>query len=248
VRILSACLAFALLSACAAVPRPPARGSQAAILGALSDTLQYQYHACVPLGWRPVAVAGTYYPGYIASLQNYAEWLDAIWRARIDFSEISKPAVKPVFEVLNHLTKAGLLVRKQEASFYDYFLTANALPYYYGWSRYNNNYGKMQYLCYSTLVPDRLVWMQRIARPNDWRGRAQWYRVSFAWKASAPAQWANDPFLREHSVILAPVKSPAVALMYYNDSDWHVGALYDRTWMLPVLRDVAAWKMQRPGR
>lgn len=231
------------LNACSAVHRPPPPGSQAAVIAALSDTLDYQYHACVPLGWHPIAVAGTYYPGYIASLQNYEEFLDAIWRANIGVSESSKPDVKPVFEILNHLVKAGLLVRKRDANAdYDYYLSTNALPYYYGWSRYGNNNGKMQYLCYSHLVPDRLLWMQRIRRPTDWRGRAQWYRVSFAWKASAPARWARDPLLREHSVILAPVKSPALALMYYAHGEWHVGSLYDRTWMLPELRDASAWK------
>lgn len=189
-----------------------------------------------------MAVAGTYYPGYVASAQNYAEWLDAIWRGRITSSELSKPAVKPVFEVLNHLAKAGLLERKRVASVYNYYLTAGALPYYYAGSRYNDNYGKMQYLCYSALVPSRLLWIQRIAGPSHWRGHAQWYRVSFAWRASTPASWARDPFLRKHSVILSPVRSPALALMYYDRGVWHVGNLYDRTRMLPVVRDAAAWR------
>lgn len=191
-------------------------------------------------------VVRTYYPGYIASLQNYEEFLDAIWRAKIAVTEISKPEIKPVFEMLNHLANAGLLVRKRDSSVYNYYLTTNALPYYYGWSRYGNNNGKMQYLCYSHVVPDRLLWVQRISRPSDWRGRAQWYKISFTWRASAPAGWARDTFLREHSVILTPVKSPAVALMYYARGDWHVGSLYDRTWMLPALRDAAAWKVRSP--
>ncbi|MGZ3526652.1 MAG: hypothetical protein ACXVAO_03010, partial [Vulcanimicrobiaceae bacterium] len=101
-----------LVSACASQPSP---GSQRALLDASSSELQYQYHAWVPLGWAPVAIAGTYYPGYVASLQGYAEYLDAIWRGRIEADDVQKPRVREVFEVLNHLAKVALLVRKHTA-------------------------------------------------------------------------------------------------------------------------------------
>jgi hypothetical protein len=232
---------LACLSACTPTPDPPAGGSRAAILSELSYAFTFQYHACVPLGWGPVAVAGTYYPGYVASLQNYGEFLDAVWRARIALPQISDPQIRPVYEVLNHLVGAGLLSRTRDASVYEYYMTANAMHYYYGISRYDNNRAWMQYLCYSRVLPDRLLWVQRIPQPSDWTGHAQWYRVSFTWKASAPAGWARDPFLRRHSVILSPLKSPTQAKMFYIDGHWHVANIYDRTWMLPALRDAAAW-------
>src|SRR5690242_21191400 len=97
-RRFSAFVAALLLSACSHAPPP---GSQLAMLNALSSALDVQYHACVPLGWNPVAVAGTYYPGYVASLQNYEETWDAIWRGSIAVSDIAKPRVRAVYDVLN---------------------------------------------------------------------------------------------------------------------------------------------------
>lgn len=208
---------------------------------ALASALEVQYHACVPLGWNPVAVAGTYYPGYIASRQTYEETWDAIWRGRILVADATKHGVKPVYDVLNHLVKAGLLRRVRAASYYDYYLTYEALPYYYDTSWFDNNRGDMQYLCYSKIVPNRIVWSQRIRRPSDWSGPAQWYRASFTWTASTPLAWARDPFLRSHSVILAPLKSPTIAKMFYLDKTWHVVNIYDKTWMMPKVSDAAVW-------
>ena len=238
-----ALLAALLLSACAHAPTP---GSQAAVLNALSNALEVQYHACVPLGWNPVAVAGTYYPGYIASRQSYEETWDAIWRGRILAANVEKPSVKPVYEVLNHLEDAGLLRRVRTPLNYDYYLTPNALPYYYDTSWFDNNRGDMQYLCYSKIIPDRIVWVEHIRRPSNWSGPAQWYRASFKWRASASATWASDPFLRAHSVILAPLKSPTTAKMFYLDETWHVTNIYDHTWMMPKVSDATAWNSPQP--
>jgi hypothetical protein len=237
-RRLLAIVAALVLSACAHTPAPH---SQSAVLDALSNALDDQYHACVPLGWNPVVVAGTYYPGYIASLQSYEEVWDAIWRGRIPASDVAKPRVGTVYDVLNHLVKAGLLLRKRTPSDYDYYLTYRALPYYYDRSWYGNNNGNMQYLCYSKVVPSRIISLQRIRRPSDWTGPAQWYRASFAWAAGAPARWARDPFLRAHSVLLSPMRSPATAKMFYADKTWHVADIDDKTWRLPKVFDAAAW-------
>lgn len=238
-RRFAALVAALLLTACAHAPSP---GSKSALLDALSNALDKQYHACVPLGWNPVVVAGTYYPGYIASLQSYGEVWDAVWRGRIAASDVAKPTVRPVYDVLNHLVKAGLLIRKRTPFNYDYYLTYDALPYYDDRSWYGNNNGDMQYLCYSKIVPDRIIWLQHIQPPSDWTGPAQWYRASFAWKVGPPAAWARDPFLRAHSVMLSPMKSPATAKLFFTDKTWYVADIYDRTWMLPKVSDAAAWK------
>lgn len=240
---LAAFIASLLLGACSHAPPP---GSQAALLSALSNALDVQYHACVPLGWNPVAVAGTYYPGYVASLQNYEETWDAIWRGSIPASDVSKPRVRAVYEVLNHLAKAGLLTRKHTALSYDYYLTYKALPYYYDTSWFGNNRGDMQYLCYSKIVPTRVVWAERMSRPNNWSGPARWYQASFTWTVSASAAWARDPFLRKHSVMLPPLRSPTTAKMFYIDKTWHVVNIYDHTWMMPRVSDAAAWKAAAP--
>jgi hypothetical protein len=220
-----------LLSACT---RPAGPGSQQTLLDTLATQLRFQYHNCLPLGWQPVPVAGTYYPGYIASLQTYEEFLDAIWRGRIEAKDIAKPDVRVVFESLNHLVARGMLIRKQTGTAYDYFLTQQAIPYYYGSSLYGNNKADLQYLCYTTIVPDRIVWIQRIPNRAASRSRAQWYDVAFTWRTSPPESWADDPFLRSHSVVLAPLKSPTIAKMLYSRKEWYVLRIYDGTWGLPL--------------
>lgn len=239
-KVIAATVMMFLLAACAPKTGP---GSQYALLDALSEQL-YQYHSCIPLGWQPVAVAGTYYPGYIASLQGYAEFLDAIWRGRIPAGDVQKPRVAPVFRVLNHLVQAGLLDRKRTSTGFDYYLTEQALQYYYASSLYQDNRGNMQYLCYSKIVPEQIIWSQRIPRPPDWvPSKAQWYRVVFRWKTSALARWASaDPFLRSHSIVLSPLKSPTAARMFYLRNAWHLVNIYDGNWMLPALTDAAAWR------
>lgn len=237
-RKIAALLAVLLLSACAHAPMP---SSKSAVLDALSSALDGQYHACVPLGWKPVVIAGTYYPGYIASLQNYEEVWDAVWRGRIAASDVTKPDVRAVYGVLNHLVKAGLLTRTRTPSSYDYYLKYEALPYYNDRSLYGNNNGAMQYLCYSKIVPDRIVRLERIRPPSEWTGRAQWYQASFAWRVTVSAAWARDPFLRAHSVVLSPMSSPTTALMFYADKEWHVADISGKRWMLPRVADAAAW-------
>lgn len=238
---LAACT-LALLAACAS----NGPGSERAVVKALSAQLVFQYHECVPLGWEPMYSAGTYYPGYTASVQNYAEFLDAIWRGRIDDGEMKDPATTEVARVLDHLTAAGLLTRQVRVGRIDYGLTPNAFPYYYGSEEYGNNHDSLPYLCYSTVVPTRIAWIARIAPPS-WRRRskAQWYRASFEWKASEPAAWARDPFLRAHSVTLAPLSSPTTVMLVFARGTWSVLNIYDRGWMLPALSHPNAWVSAR---
>ncbi len=233
------CLALAglVLGEYELTPRP---NSNRALVAALSQDLRFTYHACVPLGWKPVPVHGTYYPGYTAAIANYAEWLDAIWRGSIAKRDLRNPDAKTVFEVLNHLTQAGLLTRKEFPRRYRYFLTPRAFGYYDGASVYKNNRDSLPYLCYSVIAPDRIVWLQRIPSPRGWVAGAQWYNVQFAWKPGARAGWTPDTFLRSHSVVLPPVDSPTSAKVYYSDNQWHLVNVYDRGWMLPALGNAAS--------
>jgi hypothetical protein len=228
-----------LLAACSA----PGPGSQQAMLAGLAQALRFQYHNCVPLGWQPVSVAGTYYPGFTATAQSYAEFLDAIWRGRIATKDLRNSSGRAVFGTLNHLMSAGLLDRKETPGGYNYFLKPQSFPYYFGSSLYGDNRDRLQYLCYSTIVPQKIVWSQRIPYPKGSRkSKAQWYRVLFTWMPSSPAAWANDPYFRKHSIVLAPIESPTAAKMYYYRDDWHVVDIYDRTWMLPATVDATAQK------
>ena len=167
---------------------------------------------------------------------NYAEWLDAIWRGRIDARDLRNPGAADVSTVLDHLASAGLLKEKRDAFGVDYLLTSNAFPYFYGSSLFNNNRDSLPYLCFSTIAPDKILWMHRIAKPSPLEnGAAQWYDVDFAWKPSARAGWADDGFLQAHSVVLAPLTSPTVAKMFYLNGQWHLVNIYDRGWMLPAV-------------
>lgn len=213
-----------------------------AVLASLAHDLRFTYHECVPLGWAPVAVSGSYYPGYTASIQNYGLWLDALWRGHVDRRDLKTAQARTVFATLNHLVRAGLLRRKTAPSGFDYFLTTSALPYFNGSSVFLNNRDSLPYLCYSSISPTHVEWVAPDAAAPSRRG-VKWYHVKFSWVPSAPPAWAHDPFLRAHSVVLAPITSPTIASIEYVDGDWTLANLYDRGWMLPALSQATA-----PGR
>jgi hypothetical protein len=232
-RLLPLVLISLLLGEYLATPKP---GSDRALLASLTQELRFTYHECVPLGWKPVPVRGTYYPGYTASAATYAEFLDAVWRGHVAAADLRSPDAAAVFAVLNHLRAAGLLTRNYRHHAYDFYLTPRAYPYYYGSSVFKDNHDSLPYLCYSTITPERILWKRAIAAPQSARGSgAQWYHVQFTWKPAAPAAWARDAFLRAHSVVLAPVASPTEARLYYENQNWYLANIYDRGWMLPAL-------------
>jgi hypothetical protein len=213
-----------------ATPRPD---SSRALLASLARELRFTYHDCVPLGWQPVPVRGTYYPGYTASAANYAEWLDALWRGRIAKAELREPQAHSVFTLLNHLVNAGLLSRRDDGAVYRYFMTPQALPYYYASSVFHDNRDSLPYLCYSTIVPQHIEWMTPVV--NTKTPHARWYDLQFTWKPSAAPEWAQDPVVRAHSVELAPLTSPTNAKVSYEDGSWYLDNIYDRGWMMPAL-------------
>jgi hypothetical protein len=231
-------LALLLLSACALAPRT-SRDEQ--LLADLKGDLAYQYHECVPLGWAPVRVMHSYYPGYTASLQNYAEWLDAMWIGSVHERDMQRPDVATVVSVLNHLVRTGLLVRKPSFDGYHYYMTIAASHYFYVSNLYRNNPDMIPYLCYSTVTPDKIVRTGPIRVERRGRRTLRVFSVTFEWKPSAPAPWANDPYLRAHSIILAPAQSPTTGNMVYANGDWDMASLDIRESPLPKLVDPSAW-------
>lgn len=75
------------------------------VMHALQTQLALQYHECVPLGWDPVPVDGTYYPGYSAELQDKNSWLPALWLGSIQPSDLRQPDGRAAYEVLNELVR-----------------------------------------------------------------------------------------------------------------------------------------------
>ena len=231
-------LATLFLTACALAPQI-SRDQQ--LLEALRDDLVFQYHECVPLGWAPVRVMNSYYPGYTASLENYAEWLDAMWIGSVHDSEMHRPDVETVVEVLNHLVGAGLLVRKRTLNGFHYYMTLAASHYLYVSNLYRDNPEMVPYLCYSTIVPEKIVRTGPIRNERYGRRMRQVFSVTFQWKAGEPASWARDPYLRAHSVILAPIHSPTTGEMVSSNGDWDMASLDQRESPLPTLVEPSAW-------
>jgi hypothetical protein len=238
VRMAAFVLATLLLTACALAPRT-SRDQQ--LLETLKADLAYQYHECVPLGWAPVRVMNSYYPGYSASLQNYAEWLDAMWIGSVHDSQMQRPDVATVVNVLNRLVDRGLLTRKRSRNGYHYFMTLAASHYFYVYNLYRNNPDMVPYLCYSTVMPTRIVRTGPVHVERRGMRTRCFFSVTFEWKDSAPASWANDPYLRAHSVILSPTKSPTIGNIVYVNGDWDMASLDNRESTLPTLVDPSAW-------
>lgn len=230
---LCAALLLPLLAACASHPQSHA-------LRVLKEQLAAQYHECVPLGWAPVPVGDSYYPGYTAALQSYHEWLDGIWVGKVYKRDLSNPQARTVTQVLDAFVQAGLMTSAATPDGRRYNLTPAAVRYYFGSEIYDNNHGSMPYLCYSSIEPVRIVWQGPPAREHNRRRSWLEFHAAFEWKASAPAYWAT-PFLRSHAVILPPTTSPSVGDFQVFRGNWYLVNIYSRGLMLPSLANKDAW-------
>ncbi|MGZ3550991.1 MAG: hypothetical protein ACXVAL_02745 [Vulcanimicrobiaceae bacterium] len=200
----------------------------------LNSDLSEQYHECVPLGWDPVPVETRYYyEGYTSEYWEEGVWLHPYWLGLIHTSDLSDPNVRAAYYVLNALTRAGMLERTSATGASFYRLTPRAIAYYFESNGFGNNPEHWSYLCYSRIVPRRVVWTKGV--------KDSLFRVAFEWSVSARAQWANDPFLRRHSVLLPPLSSPAVAVFAKSGDWWHITQLVTPTAMLPRTVDPAVW-------
>lgn len=146
-------------------------------------------------------------------------------------------------QVLDELARLDL-VQKQRAPGGDvYRLTVRAIPYFYTDNQFGNNVTGASYLCYSSIVPQRVVWndaihVERVARDAH---EAQVFRAAFEWSPSPAAAWAADPFIRSHSVILSPAPNLVVATLVKHDSEWQVERLHTGEPSLPRVVDASVW-------
>jgi hypothetical protein len=200
----------------------------------LSSDLSEQYHECVPLGWDPVPV-GTdyYYEGYTSEYREEGVWLHPYWLGLIHTSELSDPDARNAYDVLNALRRAGMVERANDTGAYFYRLTPRATAYYFEMNDVGNNPDHWPYLCYSSILPRRIVSTRRV--------KDGLFHVAFEWSASAPAEWANDPFIRRHSVILPPISNPAVAVFSNAGGWWHITRIVTPAFMMPRVVDPAVW-------
>ena len=216
-RSICALLAASLLTACA-------RTDDRAILGMLRTQLAKQYHACVPLGWTPVPNAGTYYPGVSVTMQENGVWLPAVWVARVRRRDLTRPDVRAAAAVLDELTKKDMLVRTTAPGGARYNLARIGWDFFYDENDFGNNPDHIPYLCYSTIVPERVVSSGPVRRErlHEQSHDEDVFRVTFTWAPSRVAGWANDAFLRSHSVDLGPTESPATATFAKRHGEWTI--------------------------
>lgn len=238
----AAVIALALAS-CAA---PSDRGRSALAFSALKKQLVDQYHECIPLGWAPVPVGASYYPGYTASIQSYHMWLDAIWAGIIRDSDLRDPQARQVQSVLDALVHEGLLTRTRAGTALHYYLKPGAVPYFFGSHSYGNNNDSLSYLCYSSIVPSRILWTDRahIERYGPRRIPRLTFHATFEWTPTPPAAWAQNPVLQSHSIVLPPTTTPTTARFERFGDTWYVVNIYSRGLMLPALADKSAWLQQ----
>lgn len=204
-------------------------------MSSLDAQLSDQYHECVPLGWNPQPVAGSYYPAYSAEYRENGVWLHPYWLGRVRRSDLNDPNKHLVYDVMNALVHAGLLQRSAAGDALYYRMTLAATPYYYEANSYGNNPDHLPYLCYSRIVPQAILSRARMGRNA--------FRVKFAWQVSEAAPWANDRFLRDHSVVLPPLTNPALATFVREHGMWAIKYLATGgVAMLPRAVDVAAWR------
>lgn len=223
------------LSACAPHHRVLERSD---ILAKLSARLGTVWHECVPLGWQPMPAGGSYYPGFTAHSLGSGWWLPPMWAVSIADSRRGKPDVNAVTTVLDELVQKGLLSRERLGNAYDYHLTFRAFPYFYTGDDYGDNVEGWPYLCYSTVHPTRVRWVQQVHPERVSGAMHQVYRAEFEWSAGTPADWADDRVIRSHSVVLAPVSTPAVAKFVNWDGEWQISGIYAPGTMLPALARV----------
>lgn len=211
------------------------------ILKNLQAQLASQYHNCVPLGWSPVPVAGTYYPGHSIESSQEASWLKALWVGFIQVDGLNDPEVRATRDVLEHLVRAGLVAENRFPHGYRYHLTMAGAPYYFDGNDFHNNPDHIPYLCYSKIAPEGVVWTRPVHSERVGDRTADIFRVSFQWKAGENASWASDPLLRSHSVTLAPVTSPAIATFIRSRDVWVVAGISTFGRSVPRVADASVW-------
>jgi hypothetical protein len=238
-RSAAAALALAVaLAACS--PTDPG-----VVLRELRGELAQQYHECVPLGWNPVPVAGTYYPGanvVVEEQGNGQVWLPAMWIAWIGDRELKRADVRATAELMNALARDGMLQREVRPGGSKYRLTAKSTPYFFSENEHGSNPPAIPYLCYSTIVPQRVVATEPIhVRRLPSGVDAQVFRARFTWAASEPADWARSPYLRAHSVVLGPSENPLTAELVRTEGGWHVVTVRGPTSQQPHVVDASVW-------
>lgn len=206
------------------------------VMRVTQDALATQPHECIPLGWNVVPVVNHYFaPGTSVELTEEGIWIPAAWIGSVRQGR-STSDVRQIRTVLAALRKAALIQTREVGKSLQYRLTAEGLKYYYDENDYKNNPAHLSYLCYSHIVPVRVVWSSPV--------KSEQFRAGIAWQASPPAQWASDPVLRAHTVVLSPTSTTVVASFKKQGHQWYLQRLEEPGIGLPKVADPKAWTQQ----
>lgn len=213
-------------------------------LAKLQAALQGTFHDCVPLGWYPKRLPGEiYYPGMNLDVANADGPFQSLWVGIVRPGAERDPRIAAIKEVIDRLVDAGILTRTNDLRGIRYNVSRYGQSYYYDGDHINGNTENWKYVCYSTLDIENVSWDSRYRdSPGPWRSVTKHAR--FAWKARVVADWAS-PFLRAHSVQLAPTHDPSTAVVRrYVDGEWALLSFLDENpqsrW--PVIPETATLK------
>lgn len=187
-----------------------ARGPDNTFQRVVAEQFAGQFHRCVPLGWNATAVDGSYVPAYSVQFSPRNVWLAPLWIGFVPSAALNGRQGTMAYEILNRLVANGMVTSERVGSGFRFYLTQRAFPYYFEDNDLGDNPLHLSYLCYSQIVPDRVV--------------TNGLRASFTWHEGPAAPWADDPLLQSHSVILAPTRSPAVVTIAWRHGSWEVAA------------------------
>lgn len=65
--------------------------SQQLLLNAVEEQFSGQFHKCVPLGWNPLPVDGSYVPSFSVEFRERDAWLPPLWLGFLPRSAINTP-------------------------------------------------------------------------------------------------------------------------------------------------------------
>lgn len=214
-------------------PRPPTP------LEEFRATIQGNYHDCIPLGWYPERLSnGSYYPSVNLDVAIAQGPFQALWVGIVAPGAVRDPRVASVKDVLDRLVDAGLLVRSDDPRGIRYNVTKYGERFYYDDYNLDGNTEDWPYVCYSKLDVTSVAWDARYPdTPGPWHSVTKHVRVT--WRTEITGGWAT-PFLRAHSVQLAPTHDPSTAVArHYVDGEWLLLAFLQEkpsaTW--PVIRE-----------
>jgi hypothetical protein len=188
---------------------------------AITDHYADQFHRCIPLGWNASPIDGSFVPDYSVEFSPRDVWLAPLWVGSVPARIRTRPQALLAYQMLNVLVQAGMAKSESTQNGTRYYLTERAFPYYFGGNDFGNNPLHLSYLCYSKIIPDRIIWTAPV---RGHLGANMRTRVAFSWHESAAATWASDPLTQSHSVILAPTRSPAAVTVSYVQKSWEVTA------------------------